>query len=65
MKFDPQDQKEFLKILKMMLITSLIVQTVVAGVYFFGEKQTTLLIPMVMGLFVTGIAFVYALGLRD
>lgn len=65
MKFDPQDQKDFLKIIKMLLITSVIVQVVVLCVYYFGEKQTVLTFPMILGIFATAIALFYSYGLRD
>lgn len=65
MKFDPQDQQDFLRIIKSLLFTSIFVQIVILGVYVFGEKQLTLAFPMLLGIFVTIVALVYSFGLRD
>lgn len=65
MKFDPQDQKDFLRIIKSLLFTSIFVQIVILGVYVFGEKQLILAFPMLLGIFVTIVALVYSYGLRD
>lgn len=65
MKFDPQDQKDFLRIIKSLLITSVIVQIVVLGTYYFGEKETALAFPMIMGIFVTVVSLIYTFGLKD
>lgn len=65
MKFDPQDQQDFLRIIKSLLFTSIFVQIVILGVYVFGEKQLTLAFPMLLGIFVTIVALVYCYGLRD
>lgn len=64
-KFDPQDQLQFVRLIKMLLITSVVVQLVVVCVYYFGEKQVVLAFPMLLGLLCTIIALVYSYGLRD
>ncbi|MBK0347712.1 hypothetical protein JDW15_03530 [Aerococcaceae bacterium zg-ZJ1578] len=64
-KFDPQDQLEFLKLIKLLLITSLIVQIVVVSAYYFGEKQVVLAFPMLLGIFCTAVALFYSYGMRD
>lgn len=65
MKFDPQDQQDFLRILKSFLFTSVVIQIVVLAVYVFGEKQIALAFPMLLSIFVTIVALVYSYGLRD
>ncbi|MBD3949664.1 hypothetical protein I4Q36_01405 [Tuanshanicoccus lijuaniae] len=64
-KFDAQDRLDFLRIVKMLLITSLIVQIVVLSVYYFGEKQVVLAFPMLLGILCTAVALFYSYSLRD
>lgn len=64
-KFDPQTQIEFVKLLRMLLITSLIVQIVTLVVYYFFEKQVVLTFPMLLSIFCNGIALFYAFAIRD
>ncbi|HFI0462782.1 TPA: hypothetical protein ACGO1T_000179 [Streptococcus suis] len=65
MKIDPQDQKEFLKFIKIFLMISVLTQVIILLAYLFKEQQTALAFPMVLSLFVTGVALAYAFLLRD
>lgn len=65
MKFDPQDQKEFLKFIKTFLFISIITQVIIIASYVFKEQQTALAFPMVLAIFVTILALVYTYGIRD
>ncbi|MCR8969448.1 hypothetical protein [Facklamia sp. 7083-14-GEN3] len=48
--FNSTDFKKEQRFILLVLVISLIIQVTVAGLYYFVEKQTILLFPMVLGI---------------
>lgn len=65
MKLDPQDRQDFLKHIKRFLFISVFTQLIILLAYVFKEGQTALAFPMVLSLFVTGVALAFTYFLRD
>lgn len=50
---DQEERQRQKRLIMVYLFISLIIQVAILGVYYFGEKQTVLAFPMVLGIFIT------------
>lgn len=56
--FDPQELKRRKRLIHVALMISVVIQGIIIGIYYFKEKQVTLVMPMLLGLFITFYAII-------
>lgn len=50
---DQEERQRQKRLIMIYMFISLIIQVAILAVYYFGEKQTVLAFPMILGIFIT------------